>query len=123
MTKCCNNHSPIPFPSLVPSLVLSSSPYTDPSNFRYLVPPEEHYGNPSSVKEFLAMYRTNMFWGERYNNQERPNISHGKVLAACVAILGAQPNTIRLINDILRMYVNRDYIRAKNRAAYSFNSH
>ena len=49
-----------------------------------------------------------MFQGERYNNQERPNISHGKVLATCVAILGAQPNTIQLINEMLRVPVNRD---------------
>ena len=58
-----------------------------------------------------------------YNNQERPNISHGKVLATCVAILGAQPNTIRSINGMLHMSVNRYLIRAKNRAAYNFNSH
>ena len=57
-----------------------------------------------------------MFPGERYNNQERPNISHGKVLATCVSILGAQPKTIRFINEILRVPVNRDLIRAKNRA-------
>ena len=48
-----------------------------------------------------------MFRGERYNNQERPNISHGKVLATEVDILGALPNTIRSINEILRMSVNR----------------
>ena len=58
-----------------------------------------------------------MFWGERYNNQERPNISHGKVLEMCVTILCAQPNTIQLINEMLRVPVNRDQIRAKNRAA------
>ena len=57
-----------------------------------------------------------MFWGGRYNNQERPNISHAKVLATYVDILGAQSNTIRLINEMLRMPVNRDWIRAKNRA-------
>ena len=60
------------------------------------------------VKQFLTVNRVNMFWGERYNNQERPNISHGKVLETCVDILGAQPNTILLINKILRMPVNRD---------------
>ena len=64
-----------------------------------------------------------MFQGESYNNQERPNISHGKVLAMCVAILGAQPNTIRLINEILRVPVNIDYIRAKNRVAHNIKSH
>ena len=64
-----------------------------------------------------------MFWGKSYNNQERPNISHDKLLAMCVAILGAQPNTIRLINEMLRMPVNRDYIRAKNRAAHNIKSH
>ena len=42
-----------------------------------------------------------------YNNHEGPNISHGKLLAMCVAILGAQPNKIRSINDMLRMPVNR----------------
>ena len=63
--------------------------------------------------------RVNMFLGDRYNNQERPNISHGKVLATCVAILGVQPNTIRLINEMLRVPVNRDQIRAKNRAAHN----
>ena len=60
-----------------------------------------------------------MFQGKRYNNQERPNISHGKVLATCVAILGAQPNTIRLMNDMLYVPVNRDKIRAKKRAAHN----
>ena len=64
-----------------------------------------------------------MFRGESYNNQERPNISHGKVLTTCVAILGAQPNTIRLINEMLCMPVNRDYVRAKNRAAHNIISH
>ena len=64
-----------------------------------------------------------MFRGESYNNQERPNISHGKVLTKCVAILGAQPNTIRLINEMLCMPVNRDYVRAKNRAAHNIKSH
>ena len=39
------------------------------------------------VKQFTTMNRVNMFQGERYNNQERPNISHGKLLATCVAIL------------------------------------
>ena len=60
-----------------------------------------------------------MFRVKRYNNQERPNISHGKVWATCVAILGAQPNTIRLINEMLRVILNRDHIRAKNRAAHN----
>ena len=60
------------------------------------------------VKQFPTVNRVNMFRGERYNNQERPNISHGKVLATCVAILGAQPNTIRLINEMLSMPVKRD---------------
>ena len=64
-----------------------------------------------------------MFRGERYNIQERPNISHGKLLETCVAILGAQLNTIRLINDMLRMPVNREYIRAKNRSAHNIKSH
>ena len=64
-----------------------------------------------------------MFRGERYNNQERPNLSHSKVLATCVATLGAQLNTMRSINEMLRMSVNRDKIRAKNRAAYNFNPH
>ena len=49
-----------------------------------------------------------MFWGGKYNNQERPNILHGKLLVSCVAILGAQPNTIRLIDEMLRVPVNRD---------------
>ena len=39
-----------------------------------------------------------MFRGERYNNQERSNILQGKILARCVAVLGAHPNTIGLIN-------------------------
>ena len=60
------------------------------------------------VKQFTAVYIINMSWGERYSNKERLNISHGKVLATCVAILGAHPNTIRSINEILRMSVNRD---------------
>ena len=64
-----------------------------------------------------------MFRGKRYNNQERPNTSRGKVLETCIAILGAQPYTVRSINEILRMYVNRNWIKAKNRAAYNFNSH
>ena len=64
-----------------------------------------------------------MFRGERYNNQERPNISHGKVLAMCVAILSAQQNTILIIDEILRMPMNRDYIRANNRAAHNIKSH
>ena len=58
-----------------------------------------------SVKQFPAVNRINMFRGKVYNNQERPNISHGKVLVTCVAILGAQPNIIRSINDMLRMSV------------------
>ena len=49
-----------------------------------------------------------MFRGKRYNNHERPNLSNGKVLATCVAILGAQPNTIQLINEMLSVPVNRD---------------
>ena len=69
------------------------------------------------VKPFPTVNRVNIFRGGRYNNQERPNILHGKVLATCVAILGAQPNTIRLINEMLCVPVNRDQIRAKNRAA------
>ena len=64
-----------------------------------------------------------MFQGERYNNQERPNTLHSKVLATCVAILGAQPNTIRSINEMMCMSVNRYYIRDKNRMACNFNSH
>ena len=64
-----------------------------------------------------------MFRGKSYNNQERPNISHGKVLATCVDILGAQTNTIRLINEMLRVSINRDYIRANNRAAHNIKSH
>ena len=49
-----------------------------------------------------------MFRGGKYNNHERPNISHGKVLATYVAILGAHSNTIRLINEMLCVPVNRD---------------
>ena len=75
------------------------------------------------VKQFTTVNRVNMFRGERYNNQERPNISHGKVLATCVSILGAQPNTIQLINEMFRVPVNRDYITAKNRAAHNIKSH
>ena len=60
------------------------------------------------VKQFTDVTIINIFWGESYNNQKRPNISHGKVLATCVAILDAQPNTIRSINEILHMSVNRD---------------
>ena len=60
----------------------------------------------SSIKQFLAVNIINMFLGERYNNQERPNILHGKVLATCVAILGEQPNIIRSINEMLCMSVN-----------------
>ena len=62
-----------------------------------------------------------MFRGEMYNNQERLNISHGKVLETCVSILGEQPNTIRSINEMLCMSVNRNYIRDNNRAAHNFN--
>ena len=61
-----------------------------------------------SVKQFTAVNRINMFLGEMYNNQERPNISHGKVLPTCVSILGAQPSTIRSINEILHMSVNKN---------------
>ena len=71
------------------------------------------------VKQFPTANRVNMYQGEGYNNQERQNILHGKVLATCVAILGAHPNTIRLINEMLCMPVNRDLIRAKNRAAHN----
>ena len=60
-----------------------------------------------------------MFRGERYNNQERLNISHGKLLATCVAILGTQPKTIQLLNEMLRVPINRDQIRAKNRAGHN----
>ena len=59
-----------------------------------------------------------MFRSERYNNLERPNISHGKILGTCVAILGVQTNTIRLINEMLCVTVNRDLIRANNRTAH-----
>ena len=60
-----------------------------------------------------------MFRGKRYNNQERPNILHGKLLETCVAILGAQINTIKLINEMLHVTINRYHIRAKNRAAHN----
>ena len=60
------------------------------------------------VKQFPAVNRINMFWLKRYNNQERTNISQSKVLELCVAILGAQTNTISSINEILRMPVNKD---------------
>ena len=66
------------------------------------------------VKQFPTVNRVNMFREERCNNQESPNISHDKVLATCVAILCVQPNTIRLINGMLCMTVNKDYIRDKN---------
>ena len=69
------------------------------------------------VKQFPTVNLVNMFRGESYINQECPNISHVKVLATCKAILGAQPNTIRLINEMLRVPVNRDQIWADNRAA------
>ena len=62
----------------------------------------------SIVKQFPTVNRGNMFRGKRYNNQERPNILHGKVLETCIDILGAHPNTIQLINEMLRMPVNRD---------------
>ena len=58
-----------------------------------------------------------MFRGKGYNKQEGPNISNGKLLATCLAILGAHPKSIRLINEMLHVPVNRDQIRAKNRAA------
>ena len=60
------------------------------------------------VKPFPTVNRVNMFRGERYNNQERPNTSRRKVLETCIAILGAQPYTVRSINEILRKSVNRD---------------
>ena len=47
---------------------------------------------------------------------------HSKVLTTCVAILGAQQKTICLINEMIRMPVNKYYIRAKNRAARNINS-
>ena len=50
------------------------------------------------IQQFTTLNRTNMFQGKIYNNQDRPNISHGKLLATCVAILGEQPNTIRSMN-------------------------
>ena len=71
------------------------------------------------VKQFCTLNQVNIFRGGRYNNQERPNILHDKVLATCIAILGAQPNTIRLINEMIRVHVNRDQIRAKNIAAHN----
>ena len=64
-----------------------------------------------------------MFRGKRYNDQERPNISHGKVLEKCISILVAQPKTIGLINEMFRVPVNRYYIRAKNRVAHNFKYH
>ena len=75
------------------------------------------------VKQFTTVNIVNIFRKESYNNQERPNISHGKVLATCVAILGEQTNTIRLINEMLHMPVNIDLIRSKNRAAHNIKSH
>ena len=68
------------------------------------------------------MNKVNMFWGKGCNNQELPNISHNKVLETYVDILGAQPKTICLINEMLCMFVNRYYIRAKNREAHNINS-
>ena len=47
----------------------------------------------------------------------------GKLLVTYVAILGAHPYTIHSINEILRMSINRNKIRSKNRVAYNFNSH
>ena len=41
----------------------------------------------------------------------------------CVAILGVQPFTVHLMNEILRMSVNRNYIKSNNRASYNYNSH
>ena len=64
--------------------------------------------NCTNVKQFPTVNKVNIFGGGSYNNQKRPNILHGKVLATCVAILGAHPNTIRLINEMLRVPVNRD---------------
>ena len=61
-----------------------------------------------------------MFRGGSYNNQEHPNISHGKVLAKCLSVLGEQPKTIPLMNDMLCVPVNIYQIRAKNRAAHNF---
>ena len=72
-----------------------------------------------SVKQFPTINRVNMFRGKGYNKQEGPNISHGKLLATCLAILGAHPKLIRLINEMLHVPVNRDQIRAKNRAAHN----
>ena len=60
------------------------------------------------AKQFPAVNKINMFRGKRYNNQERPNISRSKVLETCIAILGAHPYTVRSINDILCMSVNRN---------------
>ena len=76
-----------------------------------------------AVKQFPTVNRVNMFRGKMYNDQERTNILYGKVLAVCVAILGAQTNNIRLINEMLCMPVNIDYIRAKNRAAHNIKAH
>ena len=71
------------------------------------------------VKQFPTVNGVTIVWGERYNNQERSNISHVKVLEMCVAILGAQPNTVRLINEMRLVPVNTDHISAKNRAAHN----
>ena len=60
------------------------------------------------VKQFPAVNRVYLFWGGRYNNQDRPNISQDKLLTTCLAILGAQKNNVRLINEILCMLANRD---------------
>ena len=75
------------------------------------------------VKQLTVVNIINMFQGKSYNNQERPNLSRGKLLATCVAILGAQTYTVRSIYEILHMSVNINYIRAKNRVAYNYNSH
>ena len=60
------------------------------------------------VKQFPTVNRINMFRGERYNDQEHPNISHGKVVAMCVVILCAHPNIIHSINEMMCMSANRD---------------
>ena len=70
------------------------------------------------VKQLPTVNKVSIFWGERYNNKECLNTLHGKLSATCIAILGAQLNTIQLINDMLCVPVNRDQIRAKNRVAH-----
>ena len=47
------------------------------------------------IKQFPTVNRENMFRGKRYNNQELPNILHGKVLETYISILVAQINTIQ----------------------------